>query len=243
MKKLSTGLVCVFALLAITMLPGCGRPAGPDILSTGASLYSQHDEERLIRHFFKDERNGVFLDVGCWDWKEGSTTLSLEERLGWSGLAVDAQDQVRAGYEQHRPRTRFFNYLVTDSSDGVGQLYVADQISSVHADHVEQFGVQWYQEAPLPVPTITLNDLLARNGVTKVDLLSMDIEGAEPAALAGFEIERYRPRLVVIEISEQTAPRLLDYFTRHGYHRIDDYLSRDAVNWYFAPGRAQALGG
>lgn len=225
----------VFTCVALSLAACERRAPAPDLLATGTRLYSQHDEELLIRQFFHDERDGVFLDVGCWDWREGSTTLYLEERLGWSGLAVDAQDQVRRGYEQHRPRTRFFNYIVSDRSDEVGQLYVADQISSVHADHVEQFGAQWYQEAPIEVPTITLDDLLARNGVARLDLLSMDIEGAEPNALAGFDIERYRPRLVVIEVAEQTAPALLDYFARHHYRRLDEYLARDAVNWYFAP--------
>lgn len=206
-----------------------------NILQLGPKLYSQHDEELLIRHFFADERGGTFVDVGCWDWKEGSTTLYLEERLGWSGLAVDAQPQLRAGYERHRPRTRFFNYLVTDRSGEVGQLYLADQISSTDRDHAGQFWAQWYQEQPLPVATITLDDLLARNGLTRIDLLSMDIEGSEPKALAGFDIERYRPRLVVIEVTPDTQLSIGEYFAARRYERVEAYLAYDTLNWYFRP--------
>jgi len=50
------------------------------------------------------------------------------------------------------------------------------------------------------VSTITLDDLLGREGVAHVDFLSLDIEGAEPAALAGFSIGRFQPALACVEI-------------------------------------------
>jgi hypothetical protein len=126
-------------LLALITLSACHEGAPKDILTSGQKYYSQHDEELIIRHFFDDQKGGVFLDVGCWDWKEGSTTLYLEEKLGWSGIGVDAQAEVRTGYEMHRPRTRFMNYIVTDHSGTLEKLYVAGQISSINEHHVEQF--------------------------------------------------------------------------------------------------------
>ena len=223
------------ALVVLSWFPACHRGAPDDILVHGTKLYSQHDEELIIRHFFDDERGGVFLDVGCWDWKDGSTTLYLEEKLGWSGIGVDAQPKVRAGYEQHRPRTKFQNFIVTDRSGMTGKLYVGGQVSSIDEKHVEQFGAQWDQADPIEVPTITLNDLLSQNRIEHVDFVSMDIEGAEPKALAGFDINKYKPRLVLIESSPEIREALLLYFKTHGYERIDEYLPYDSVNWYFRP--------
>ena len=40
----------------------------------GKKLYSQKNEELIIRHFFKDRRDGFFVDVGCFQWKTLSTT-------------------------------------------------------------------------------------------------------------------------------------------------------------------------
>jgi hypothetical protein len=87
----------------------------------------------------------------------------------------------------------------------------------------------------LDVPTITLDDLLGQQGVDRIDFLSMDIEGHEPEALAGFDIQRWRPRLVCIETQEALADRIYSYFRRHGYTRVDRYLPFDPRNWYFAP--------
>ncbi len=232
----SFGSIAARMLLVLVSVSACHHGAPADILTSGKKLYSQHDEELIIRHFFDDQQGGVFLDVGCWDWKEGSTTLYLEEKLGWSGIGVDAQAEVRAGYETHRPRTKFMNYIVTDHSGAMEKLYVAGQISSINERHVEQFpGAQWYGPEPIEVQAITLDALLSQNGVEHIDFLSMDIEGAEPKALAGFDIQKYKPRLVCIESSPEVREAILQYFTSHGYERIDAYLPYDAVNWYFRP--------
>ena len=62
------------------------------------------------------------------------------------------------------------------------------------------FTQRWGEDVvELSVSTITLNDLLDGQGVTSIDFLSMDIELSEPQALAGFDIDRFRPALVGIE--------------------------------------------
>jgi len=87
----------------------------------------------------------------------------------------------------------------------------------------------------IEVPTITLNDLLDSEGVKKIDFLSIDIELWEPKALAGFDVERFRPELVCIEAHPQVRQQILDYFARHHYTLVGKYLRADVNNLYFAP--------
>src|SRR5687767_15917548 len=82
--------------------------------------------------------------------------------------------------------------------------------------------------------TITLNDLFAVERVERIDFLSIDIELWEPKALAGFDIDRYRPELVCIEALPAVRQSILDYFARHGYVAIGKYLRADEQNLYFA---------
>ena len=72
-------------------------------------------EEWLVRDFFGDQRGGVFLDVGSYDYKRFSNTYYLEKELGWSGVAMDAQKEFAADYAKYRPRTRFFSFFVSDT--------------------------------------------------------------------------------------------------------------------------------
>ena len=86
----------------------------------------------------------------------------------------------------------------------------------------------------LCVTRITLSDILVQVGVTYRDFMSMDIEGGAPKALAGFDIEKYRPQLVCIEKGGQEE-FIQSYFTDHHYERIEKYRRYDYVNWYYAP--------
>jgi FkbM family methyltransferase len=219
------------------------EPTGDAVLTEGKKLYSQHNEELVIRHFFQDRRDGFFVDVGSYHWKNASTTLYLERHLGWSGIAIDAQRGFAQGYKKNRPATRFVSYLVTDKSGDTGTIYQAGALTSANPHHLDLFkadpvtfpGASKLEGKPVEVPTITLNDLLAKHGVEKIDFLSMDIEGSEPAALAGFDIERYRPELVCIEVGGQASAKIAPYFEKHGYRRIGEYARHDRVNWYYTP--------
>jgi FkbM family methyltransferase len=207
---------------------------------SGESLYSQGNEELLIRDFFSDRREGFFVDIGAGHWRNDSNTLFLEERLGWSGIAVDALAGEAQDYRAHRPRTAFFNYIVTDHSGTRDPLFQAGCLSSTRRDHRERFSNLRHAEIPIvSVPTITLDELLDDAGVDCVDLLCMDIEQGEPAALAGFDIGRFRPELVCVEAGSSLVRRWVEpYFAAHAYHRIDEYLAYDWVNWYYVPAGA-----
>ena len=207
----------------------------------GQKIYSQWGEETLIRHFFDDRRDGFFLDVGAADCCQLSTTYYLESRLGWRGIAVDANASYRKGYEQNRRGSKFFSFFVSDTSDSLADFYFMPNmpgISSGQRSHLDKFDTVRGHENEirnLKIPTITLNKILEREGVKKIDFLSLDIEGFELAALNGFDIQKYRPDLVCIEVQKELAVKLQDYFARNQYRRIDDYLPFDHFNWYFAP--------
>lgn len=79
--------------------------------------------------------------------------------------------------------------------------------------------------------TKTLDTILDEEGVERFDFLSMDIEGAELAALKGFSIQRFKPELCCVEttkLDEVTA-----YFESNGYEPIEKYLKADKINVYF----------
>jgi FkbM family methyltransferase len=207
----------------------------------GLKIYSQWNEETIIRHFFNDQRDGFFVDIGAASCCSDSTTYYLESRLGWTGIAVDSNVSYRAEYEKRRRGSKFFSFFVSDTSDKQADFFLvphAPGISSGDRSHLSKF--DFMKEKPLDVEekkitTITLNRLLERERVQKIDFLSLDIEGAELVALHGFDIDKYKPRLVCVEIQQELGDKILEYFTRHGYQRIEPYRPFDQYNWYFMP--------
>jgi FkbM family methyltransferase len=205
-----------------------------DLRQYGPHHYSLGFEEWIVRDFFQDRRNGVFLDVGANHPIDRSNTYFLEHSLGWSGLAIDALAEFAESYEQHRPRTRFVAMFASDTPDERVQLFVPDNklVSSGSREFTERYGRAGVARE---VPTTTLTAALDQAGIQKVDFLSMDIELAEPAALAGFDIARFRPGLVCIESHPEIRQQIMDFFTQHGYELVGKYLRVDPHNLYFAP--------
>jgi len=211
-------------------------PEGTELWNKyGSSRHSEHEEEWIIRDFFNDRRDGVFVDVGANDYKMFSNTYYLETELGWSGLAVEPQRQFERDYAKYRPRTRFLPFFASDVSDQQATMYYLKRnplVTSTEKDFTERFGKD---SVEVQAPTITMNDLLDREKVTAFDFLSMDIELAEPKALAGFDVERFRPKLVCIEAHPEVRQQILDYFADHRYVVVGKYLRMDTSNLYFTP--------
>jgi FkbM family methyltransferase len=204
----------------------------------GPGLQSENHEEWMVRDFFNDRRGGVFVDVGANHYRHNSNTYFLDVERGWSGIAVDAQREFAPGYQRYRPRTRFFAFIASDVSGGTERLYVPKNllVASLNRTFAEDRGEA---ATPRDVPTITLTDLLTQEGVNTFDFLSMDIELSEPKALAGFDIDRFKPSLVCIEAHPQVRQQILDYFARHGYVILGKYLRAEPKNLYFSAGSNQ----
>jgi len=243
------GLVCV---LAAALAYAAGRYRTEvrlqPFLSTGAaelqaladrygpSRQSRYGEEWIVRDYFQDMRDGVFVDVGANHHERDSNTYYLETALGWSGLAIEPQTRFAEGYAAERPRTTFVPLFVSDVSNSRAVLYVPrnnDLIASSRFDFVAAEGGTGIE--PHETNTTTLDDILARSGVTRIDFLSMDIELHEPEALRGFTIGRLAPRLVCIEAHPQVRQPILDYFAAHDYVIVGRYLRADTENLWFEP--------
>lgn len=205
----------------------------------GPEKFSRHFEEWIVRDYFKDRREGVFLDVGSYHYKDESNTYYLETALGWSGVAIDAVEEFGPDYKAHRPRTKFVAIFASDVPNSKVQFFVPKDnklIASSSREFTERYGEA---VAPREVPTTTLNVVMDQAGIKRLDFMSMDIELSEPKALEGFDIDRFQPALVCIEAHPDVRQPILEYFSNHRYIVVGKYLRSDPYNLYFQPSAQQ----
>jgi len=198
---------------------------------------TQGFEEIFVRDYFQDKKDGVFLDIGANDYRERSVTYYLEKYLQWSGIAVDALSKFAEGYQKYRPNTTFFPFFIGDESDKDIDFYI---ITSSPNNRMSSYSEIVREEnsgntIKVQVKTITLDDLLEKNPLSHIDLMVMDIELAEPVALKGFSIDKYKPELVVIEMHEEVAAQIHQYLSNHNYVAIEPYSQIDELNDYYIP--------
>lgn len=204
--------------------------------------YSHNYEDVILQRVFANTRGGVFIDVGASTPIDASNTWALYFHQGWRGIAVDPllfllEDQ----WKEHRPED-----MVVSSCAGREEGLIpfwtcrASQLSTGAGsvlDHWREFGAKIDSDDFTIVRQVTLNGLLDKvvPKVTEIQLLCIDVEGMEGEVLAGLDLHKYRPWLMVIECmlpatTIESMPWEADLL-KYGYRRI--YEDR-ANTWYLA---------
>ena len=193
-----------------------------------ASIYfGMSGEDAILRQIFKRQiaagKPGRYVDIGCATPVHISNTYLLYA-LGWRGLAVDANPAFAADWATARPEDIFENVAI-GQNPGVAYWFKHAKnvgMSRIAGDNVSP-GPE-YSDAGAPVRIERLDILFAKHFPTsEIDLLSIDIEGAELDALMSNDWSRWRPGVIIMEAHGFSfdAPRddkTIDYLYRQGYH-------------------------
>ncbi|MBF0304281.1 MAG: FkbM family methyltransferase [Alphaproteobacteria bacterium] len=173
----------------------------------GLSL-SQVGEDVVIAHMFENNlpplgRPGFYVDIGAHHPRIGSNTFLLHLQ-GWKGVNVDASDASIEAFRRERPNdtnlccaigavegtTTFYEFQGGAASTCDPQLASAWRARG------------WAQVGEKHVPIRPLGRMLDEyvSQGTVIDFLNVDIEGLDEVALATVDLEKYRPKVIAIEM-------------------------------------------
>jgi len=182
------------------------KPRTPDNCPAGVAprFFSQYGQDHWLytQHFRHLARPGVFVDLATNHPIYISNTYFLESCLGWSGLCVE-------------PNSAYHERIVAWRSCELTPLCVAREAKSVEfieagglsgiADTNKNVGGRGAWQAGVataPRRNITcapLSAMLHRRGITEVDFMSLDIEGAEPEALQSIDWGAVTIKVIALE--------------------------------------------
>lgn len=192
-------------------------------------------------------RDGTFVEAGGNDGYTQSNTYYLEHALGWTGALVEPVPSLARLAERNRPHSHVVCAALTEPerSGQLLRLHFAGLMSVVSgARGDDSSDLEWtacyFQANPgepyeVHVPSTTLSDVIASLELGEVDLLSLDLEGYEPSALAGLDWDRHAPRWLLVEAHDdeaqaQLASILGDRYVRAGrFSDMDDLYRRADV--------------
>jgi len=93
---------------------------------------------------------------------------------------VNIRSLKKESFEENLTRFKVFNILPE----------LKQYLASAWAIYVQVNNIEQYD---LRVPAITLNTILNKHKLIKVDLLSLDVEGYEVEVLKGIDFDKYKP--------------------------------------------------
>ena len=80
------------------------------------------------------------------------------------------------------------------------------------------------------VPASTLTNILDRQVIPKIDLLSLDVEGYEYSVLKGLNLNKYTPTYLLIEIYNFDFEKIVNYLKDNKYQLVCNFSNYNKIN-------------
>lgn len=192
-------------------------------------FYSQYQQDKYVyEHFFKDKKEGVFVDVGAHDGIKLSNTFFFEKTLGWSGVCIEPIPEVYNQLKENR-NCLCINGCIFRDNEEVLFLRIsgwAEMLSGILENydpkHIKRIQNEVHQNGGslevIKVRSYDLTRLLLENHIEHVDYLSIDTEGGELDILRSIDFSRID--IDVIEVENNYHGPFQAFLEPLGYQKI-----------------------
>lgn len=170
----------------------------------GRLSYAQEGEDLVLARILgSNSSSGFFVDVGAHHPTRLSNTYYFYRR-GWRGINVDALPGTAGLFQRMRPRDVTVECGV-GAKAGVMTYFVFNEpalntFSEQEAHKKDQH--PYHIVNTLQIPVMTLTEILDKHlpvGVT-IDFMTIDAEGFDHEIVCSNDWNRYRPRVVLVEL-------------------------------------------
>ena len=166
-----------------------------------ARTFSQDGEDRIILRLFRHRRTGFYIDIGAHHPYRFSNTALLHE-LGWRGINIDATPGAMDAFAEARPEDINLWMAVGDVEGTVQfKTFQEGAYNSLSLGRVAPGAGGPDAGMVVDVPCAPVDAILRKHlrAGQRVDLLSLDIEGFEMAALARYPFDDHPPTVIAVE--------------------------------------------
>ena len=181
------------------------------------------NEDTVVLDYFKDKKNGFYVDVGCYHPIHRNNTHLLHKQ-DWEGVNIDTSEFSIDLFNHMRPNDLNYNCAISNKNETVKLFYQKElsQLSTI--ENVQAKNVFQGKIKEKKIQAFTLDEVLNRDRYrnTKIDFLDIDVEGTDLKVLEGLSFEKFKPELVCVEIHEKeiNKSKIFKFLTEKNYKLI-----------------------
>ena len=184
--------------------------------------YSMYGEDLFINNYFKNKKNGIYLDVGAYHPLDGNNTYLLYKKKNWHGINIDVNPLSVELFQKARKFDLNINTAVSNKK-GFVTLYFRKKINMLNTLSKKIARIHFrngFKEKI--IKSNTLDNILdqTRYKNKKIDFFNLDVEGHELDILESLNFKKYQPTLICVEIHNHEEM----------YNNNTDYMKRNPVN-------------
>ena len=163
----------------------------------------------ILEKIFVHQPKGIYIDVGCQHPIKNSNTYLLFKK-GWEGINVDLDKDNIELFKRSRSNDNNFNKALSDNVKEM-DLYFYHKKSPINTIDKKTSEFQKAKVSSIKkIKTDTLNNIILNTKYKdqNFDLLSIDVEGHELEVLKGFDLNKFSPKVIVVEYLDLNVPKL-----------------------------------
>jgi len=166
--------------------------------------YARNFEDVLLWRALRHVEAGFYVDVGAGDPQRDSVTLAFYQR-GWRGLNVEPAADALRRLRQARPADINVGAAAAAAA-GSSLLYrrADTQASTLDPALAQAWRAAGHDVLRSDTELQTLDALCAAHAAPVIHFMHLNVNGAEAAALAGLDLERWRPWLLLVRVGAAT---------------------------------------
>lgn len=194
-------------------------------------FYSQYTQDQFAyEKFFKNKRNGIFIEFGASDGIRFSNSYFFEKNMGWTGICAEPNPLlfdkliknrncicIKGCITDFEGTSKFFliNGPYGSGLSGLIEKYSLNRVETIKkeiAPHGSSYQV-------IDVPCYTLNNLLKKYNISHVDYLSIDTEGGEFDTLKSIDFDTISIDVINVEVHHKDG-KIKGFLEGKGYRYI-----------------------
>jgi len=190
--------------------------------------------KRLNSIYFKNEKNGFFIEAGAYNGNAHSICKWFEDTLNWTGINIEPEPIMFKSLIKNRPNCINLNCALSNENSTAELLapIKSDKVLIGHSTIAEHRKAEFKKVSEsYTVDTITYTWLVENHKVNRVDLFVLDVEGHELEVLEDLITCDILPRVLAVETNKIPKEDILNLLSPLGYKigyadKHDTYFSR-----------------
>tara|TARA_B110000483_G_scaffold236754_1_gene310403 strand:- start:1442 stop:2182 length:741 start_codon:yes stop_codon:yes gene_type:complete len=191
--------------------------------------HSQHGQDKFIyENFYKDKKDGFFVDIGANDGVHFSNTLTLENKFDWNGVAIEPLPETFEKLRLNRT-CKTVNACVGTMNKEVEFLAIEgesemlsgiiDNYDKQHIKRIEKAKRKGAKATTIKVPAYTLDHVMEDAPNQKIDYINIDTEGGEFEILQSIDFKKYKIDTISVENNYHDR-RFANFMKAAGYQLV-----------------------
>ena len=170
-------------------------------------------DKKLLKYLnFKD---GFYIECGANDGVNQSNTWYFEKSLNWRGILIEPNKQIFQELKKNRSSKNIFENVALVSESFSKKIYLTN-------DNLESKITGNLNNSNIEVFTSTLNNILKKNEIYKINLFSLDVEGYEAEVLLGLNLNFFDIDYILIETNDFDK---INFMLKSCNYRFEEKLS------------------